>query len=57
MKKKTARSTARTCSTWTSIKRLRFRNSGAVGDVMGALLREIAAALAAGEAGDDKDHG
>jgi len=24
---------------------------------MGALLREIAAALAAGEAGDDKDHG
>lgn len=25
--------------------------------LMGALLREIAAALAAGEAGDDKDHG
>ena len=31
--------------------------TGAVGDVMGALLREIAAGLAAGEAGDDKDHG
>lgn len=28
--------------------------TGAVGDVMGALLREIAAGLAAGEAGDDK---
>jgi len=31
--------------------------AGAVGDVVGALLREIAAALAAGEVGDDKDHG
>jgi hypothetical protein len=31
--------------------------TGAVGDVMAALLREIAAGLAAGEAGDDKDHG
>ena len=49
---------SRTCSTWTSITTAPIpAQREQLAALVEALLREIAAALAAGEVGDDQDHG